>query len=192
MKVSISSPIASLDVELTEDQLFSLFDFALNYVGKKSEIRIPVLPPFQTGGIIKKPQEAVIPLGDKTEEVVKVLEDVVSRKTSEPVHLNGVPLPLSNKPTYKGFLYLQCEECGKFKGFMPKNPISEYHCDCGHTTKLKDMKAMYVNCECGQKFKYLTNATGDTVTIDCYNCGSPVDLEYHGVKNNYQTMGYKK
>lgn len=185
MKVTISSSVASLEIELSEDQAFELFDIALGFAGKKNP-KVPVLPPFQTGGVIKKPQEVIVPFGDKSEEVVKALEEVVSRKTDATIHLNGVPLP--SKPSYKGFMYLVCEKCGKFKGFMPKNPISEYRCDCGHTTKLEGMKAMYVVCKCGQKFKYLTNSAGSTLSIDCYNCGAPVDLEYHEKNQVYQTI----
>lgn len=184
MKVSISSQVASLEVELPEEKAFDLFDIALGYAGKRVP-RVPVIPPLQTGGVIKKP-EVIVPFGDKTEEVVKTLEEVVS-KTPATVHLNGEPLS-TDKPTFKGFLYLKCEKCGKHKGFMPKSPISTYRCDCGHHTEIENVKAVYAVCKCGVKFKYLTNSKDKTLTIDCINCKAPIDLEYHEKNQVYSTI----
>lgn len=104
-----------------------------------------------------------------------------------PEKKEDAPSPVA-KPEFKGFLYIKCEECGKFKGFMPKSPISEYRCDCGHTTPLKDMRVLKAECKCGQKFKYLTNAKDNVISMDCFNCGSPIDLEYHDKKQEYVTI----
>lgn len=173
MRVSINSPIASLVVDLPEHEVLSLIRVALNYVGKVPEI--PVLPPLPIGG--KFPEKKV--------EMNNVIKEALS-KSSTPITLEGASIPA--KAEYKGFLYIKCEECGKFKGFMPKSPISEYHCDCGHVTKLVKMRAMYANCKCGQKFKYLTNADDKTLSLDCINCGAPIDLEYHDKNQVYQTI----
>lgn len=93
---------------------------------------------------------------------------------------------------YKGFLYIKCESCGYTKGFCTKQPIKETRCNCGHFTKLRNLKSLYVNCKCGETFKYRTNLTDRMATINCLKCGSPVDLEYHDKKNLYATIGHQK
>ena len=102
------------------------------------------------------------------------------------------PRPEPTETGYKGFLYIKCEQCGNTKGFCTKQPIRVSHCDCGHITVLRDLKPLYVNCECGQNFKYRTNLTDSMVSINCINCGSPVDLELHDKKGVYATIGYQK
>lgn len=89
---------------------------------------------------------------------------------------------------YKGFLYIKCEACGTTKGFCVKSPIKENRCSCGHVTELRNLKPLYVNCKCGDSFKYRTNLTDRVASIDCINCGSPVDLEYHEKNDVYVTI----
>lgn len=74
------------------------------------------------------------------------------------------------EPGYTGFLYVKCEECGNAKGFCAKKPLQEYR------------------CECGENFKYRTNLTDGTASMNCVHCGSPVDLEFHDKKGVYQTI----
>lgn len=93
---------------------------------------------------------------------------------------------------YKGFLYIKCEACGSTRGFCAKTPTKEHRCKCGHKTVLRNLKPLYVNCECGEFFKYRTNLQDDVATINCIKCGSPVDLELHDKKGVYTTIGYQK
>lgn len=88
----------------------------------------------------------------------------------------------------KGFLYIKCEACGKTRGFCAKTPIKRAACKCGHATELRNLKPLYVNCECGETFKYRTNLTDSIASINCIKCGSPVDLEYHDKKGVYATI----
>lgn len=168
MKIRIDTPVARLTADLTEEQVAEILGIALDYaVGyEPSNSSKPQTP---TTVVVTAPAPA------------------------EPVQIRNPKLPDPPiKTEFKGFLYLKCEECGKFKPFMPKTPISKYRCDCGHTTYLKDMKAVRVKCKCGASFKYLTNATDTVLSIDCYNCGSPVDLEYHERKKEYVTFDCKE
>ena len=51
------------------------------------------------------------------------------------------------------------------------------------------MRRMYIkcpSCEVGMKFR--TNLTSEQVTIDCRNCGAPVDLELGKSGNVYVMM----
>ena len=171
MKIRIDTPIARLAADLPEDRVKDLLRIALEYAtgGTGSTYQpaahAPAAPPAKLTGFSPKitvPKEDAKPRENPTE--------------------NG----------YKGFLYIKCEECGNTKGFCVKAPIKENRCDCGHTTQFKDLKPLYVNCKCGDSFKYMTNLTENTATIDCIHCGSPVDLEYHANKGLYQTIGYKR
>ena len=164
MKIRIDTPMAKLTADLTKEQVTEILGIALDYaVGFES--------------LVSSEPSTLEPIED------------FAPAPSEPV---PVRIPKAPKPVktveFKGFMYLKCEECGKLKGFMPKTPISNYRCDCGHVTKLQNMTVMRVNCKCGVKFKYLTNAEDSTLSIDCINCGSPVDLEYHERKQEYLTI----
>ena len=164
MKIRIDTPVVRLSADLTEEQVAEILGIALDYAtGLDSHSSHEPKTPTPVVETSPEPTEPVMQWNPKAPEPIKTVE-------------------------FKGFLYLKCEECGKFKGFMPKTPISNYRCDCGHITQLKGMMVMRVNCKCGAKFKYLTNAKDSVISIDCYNCGSPVDLEYHERKQEYLTI----
>lgn len=119
-----------------------------------------------------------------------------SQEQDAPKEQQPIPAPKPQQeqrpePTetgYKGFLYIKCEACGTKKGFCVKSPIKENRCSCGHVTELRNLKPLYVNCKCGNSFKYRTNLTDRVASIDCINCGSPVDLEYHEKNDVYVTI----
>ena len=91
---------------------------------------------------------------------------------------------------YKGFMYIKCEHCGETRGFCAKQPIDEYRCDeCGGKTKLKDLRRMFLDCECGSHYKYYTNETAEVVTNNCINCGSPVDMMLNSRRTAYVSIG---
>lgn len=80
--------------------------------------------------------------------------------------------------TYRGFLYIECEDCGKVKGYCAKQDMHFHRCECGHDTYLKDLRPVHVACrKCGAHYRYKTNKQGQTFTIDCLRCGAPVDME---------------
>lgn len=169
MKLELYTPTITLTVDLTTEQVNEILGIALDYAcGIPDES--PIIPP------------AVSPVKPPVTKETSASVPVAKEPKKE------LPKESTSKPGFSGFLYIRCEECGKFKGFMPKTPITKYHCDCGHTTHLEVMTPMKVNCKCGAQFKYQTNALDSTVSIDCYSCGSPVDLEYHGKRNEYLTI----
>lgn len=165
MRIRIDTPIAKLTADLTEDQVADILGLALDYAVGYEPSKSP--EPKTITSVVGTPPAPAVP--------------VIPKETK-------VPNPPA-RVEYKGFLYLQCKDCGKFKGFMPKTPISKYHCDCGSITYLNHMRVMRVDCKCGQKFKYLTNSLDSMLSIDCINCGSPVDLEFHERKQEYVTIG---
>lgn len=91
---------------------------------------------------------------------------------------------------YKGFLFIKCEHCGETRGFNAKVPIDEYKCsECGGKTKLIGLRPAHLDCECGKHWKYQTNETADVLTINCINCGQPVDMMLNARRTAYTSIG---
>ena len=93
----------------------------------------------------------------------------------------------------KGFLIVECENCGQTREFCSRAEITSNRChSCGHVTTLDKtyMRPAYAKCKCGREFKYQTNATGDTITINCIACGSPIDMQLNGRGTAYVTLRY--
>ena len=79
---------------------------------------------------------------------------------------------------WRGFLYIECEDCGQVKGFCAKHDMRFYRCQCGHDTWLNDQRAVHERCsKCGKSYTYKTNKREERFTMDCLNCGAPVDME---------------
>ena len=90
----------------------------------------------------------------------------------------------------KGFLIVECESCGQTREFCSRAEITSNRChSCGHVTTLDKtyMRPAYAKCKCGREFKYQTNATGDTITINCIACGSPIDMRLNARGTAYVT-----
>lgn len=91
---------------------------------------------------------------------------------------------------YKGFMFIKCEHCGETRGFNAKVPIDEYKCGaCGGKTKLKGLRPAHLDCECGKHWKYQTNETAEVLTINCINCGRPVDMMLNTRRTAYTSIG---
>lgn len=96
----------------------------------------------------------------------------------------------ARKLKYRGFMYIKCCKCGKEEGFMPRQGREYYRCDsCGSNTEFKKpLVPMYVNCECGSRFKYMTNMEGKRFDINCFDCGAPVAVEWNEKRKQYETI----
>lgn len=84
--------------------------------------------------------------------------------------------PDADQGPYRGFLIVQCEECG----------------ECGHETPLEKLRPLFMHCKCGKSFSYKTNLTADRVTHTCLACKAPVDLELNSRKTAYVTVGERR
>lgn len=91
---------------------------------------------------------------------------------------------------YKGFLYVKCPECGNIKGFCTKEPMEGFHCfECGADMPFTDkLVPLYVNCQCGRGFKYMTNMADNMFDVNCVECGAPVAVQYNARKKLYETI----
>lgn len=47
---------------------------------------------------------------------------------------------------------------------------------------------LYINCQCGRGFKYMTNMTDNMFDINCIECGSLVAVQYNAKKKIYETI----
>lgn len=90
----------------------------------------------------------------------------------------------------KGFQYIQCSHCKKENGFSTKEPISNYTCkECGNVTNYnKPLVPLYINCECGGRYFYLTNKTEPSFDVPCLSCGQPIAVQYNEKKGIYETI----
>lgn len=100
-----------------------------------------------------------------------------------------VQAPAAVPGSYKGFLWIVCPHCSIPKGFSAKNEIRSFYCNsCRKETLLAELKPLYINCECGKRFKYLTNLADKMADIPCLNCGSPVAVQYNPRTGAYETI----
>lgn len=91
---------------------------------------------------------------------------------------------------YKGFLYIRCDHCGEEIGYYAKERTNEFSCrECGKKTDLSELRWANVDCKCGKHFTYRTNAKSEILTINCINCGFPVDMMINTGRNAYVSIG---
>lgn len=138
----------------------------------------------------EKQEELSLPEDEaETRDFGEVLEEFEQKQKRAWNETGGaVYKPADGK--YKGFLFIKCEHCGETRGFNAKVPIDEYKCsECGGKTKLKGLRPAHLDCECGKHWKYQTNETADVLTINCINCGQPVDMMLNSRRTAYISIG---
>lgn len=91
---------------------------------------------------------------------------------------------------YKGFIYWKCSDCGEEKGFCLKKESEGVHCiNCGSKHLFTErLKPLFVQCECGKSFRYMTNMDAKMFDMTCINCGSPISVEWNEKKGIYVTV----
>lgn len=143
------------------------------------------------GGIINAEKAAADELA--VEEGVREPDDLEEKAGYQVGDLlEDIPAEKAESPGdgYKGFLYIKCPSCGAVRGQCSKKGMHRIHCDnCGCNEPFTEpLTPMFVNCECGARFRYMTNMKEDMFDITCINCGSPVPIKYNGKKMIYQTI----
>ncbi len=93
---------------------------------------------------------------------------------------------------YKGFLYIRCPSCGKIRGFCAITEIDGYFCpECKTKSPFEHkLVPLWVQCECGGKFKYQTNLTENMFDIPCLDCKAPVAVHYNAKRQAYQSIRF--
>ena len=90
---------------------------------------------------------------------------------------------------YRGFLMIECQECGEVHAFCAKQEQTEYRCKCGGVTRLENLIPMYLKCGCGKEYKYLTNLSREEYTHECLNCKALVRMTMNKRGTAYVTPG---
>ena len=202
MNVQIRTAYGEMSFDMSQDKALSLISLAINYA-KASESQVTPVPP-QIGYAEAKGEEPPkaeeeIPAPPAEKPAPKIrLEALFGKRTGwntpaiapEEAPTRDTESGAENEPkSYKGFLYVECEKCGKTKGFCVKHPITSRRCECGHTTELRYLLPAHVRCECESRFTYHTNMRSNVFTIDCLHCGAPVDMELGAKAKAFVTIG---
>ena len=134
-------------------------------------------------------QEVSEVAADESREPEPVIEDrPVTMKIVDEPEAQPVKKPKKRKG-YKGFLYLECEDCGGRKAFFTHDLIGKHICRCGHETKLEGLCEAEVVCHaCGNKLIYQTNMIETSFEMDCLRCKKPVRLELTRDADRYVTV----
>ena len=179
MKVTVSTPNARVVAEMPAEKALGLLYAALEGADK-GFMEDAEAPPYGRGA---GNDEA------SAEETREIEERPVAMKiVDEPKAPTPTKKPKKRK-AYKGFLYLECEDCGKKKGFFAHSLIDEYSCSCGHMTKLEGLCEAEVVCHaCGNKITYQTNMIDRQFEIECLRCKAPVQLELTRDADRYVTV----
>ena len=189
--LTISTESRSYTVQGTENNIDALFDHLVAETFK---------PVDTTPSAIEEPEpatseEIVVPATVEesvVEEPVKAPATAVEKATVEEVVENGGCASTSEEESepkkYGGFLLIKCAHCGEVRGFKPAHEISSYKCDCGGVTELGKLVPLTALCECGKRWRYLTNLTQDSYELNCIHCGSPIPVFFNDKKDKYETL----
>lgn len=180
MNVTVKTPFAQIDLKMSEHHAKELLRIAFEY-------SVFDTAPIDHAETAPNPDSAPAPVEIAPREPAPTADKPKSRTE----RLFG-DRSTWNTPqeTYTGFLYVECEECGKRKAFHARFPATFHKCDCGHHTTLKNLVPMSVKCKCGASYKYKTNVRDDLFQMKCYTCGNSVDMERHPKNDTFITVGY--
>ena len=183
MKVTISTPTTSADYEMTTTGLIELTKLALMYSIEHDAKKILDKTP-EPSPAFKKITITTPPATKETAVAEKPMPTISdTQKQYEPKAPAG----------YTGFILVECVECGKIHGFFTKVPVVNYTCKrCDATFELHSMRSAFVECKCGTKIRYKTNSRSRVISLECFKCYAPVDLELNEHNGTYVTMKEKR
>lgn len=95
------------------------------------------------------------------------------------------------EPSYRGFLLIRCEACGKVYAYNAREETREFTCrDCGHVTPLRDMTVAELHCpDCKKTWTYKTNLTDAEVFCRCIACGADMRSRWNAKLKRYAPQG---
>ena len=189
MNVQIRTAYGEMSFDMTQDKALSLIGLAISYANGGAAYNEPPAP-------LRHTQDEGEPEPPEAEEkpTAKPAEKPAPRSRLETMFGAraewNMPAADPKQDTddttddermwegRRGFLHIECEACGKVKTYCAKTPQKYHRCECGHANDLHDVRAAHVKCnKCGSVFTYNTNIRRDNFTIDCFHCGSPVDMK---------------
>ena len=202
VNVQIKTTYGEMAFDMPQDKVLSLISLAITYA-KGDETRAPDTLPREVQAEVKSEEQQKNEKEPPAPPVEKPapksrLESIFGKRSEW-----NLPADMTEDRTaqnidsrdgdaqegYRGFLYIECEKCGKTKGFCVKHSITHHQCECGHKTELRNLLPAHVRCECDKRFTYHTNVQSNVFTIDCLSCGSPVDMELGAKAKAFVTIG---
>lgn len=218
MKLNLNSPLLRLSVELTADQIVELAKNAIAMAAWGAcQEEVPAESDAKEPAADEPEQEPAQIWGGETaegsteqiaesegEDLRAVGTPALTTSCGDTNHCAsaqgtgsskkegpGMEKPSADAPAkagYTGFMHLKCDLCDQVKDFCAKKPIDYFICDLGHRTPLANIRKIGFRCECGKWFCYQTNLQDEIITMDCFSCGSPIDLEWNRKKQVYEKM----
>ncbi len=147
---------------------------------------------------------AELPEPECTVQFRMIVQDLIKAEinqnnvTHEPVE---VPTPSAKEEpatfiqeheqtSHKGFMHIQCPNCGDIRSFNARTNISSYFCtSCRKTSDLpSELIPLFVACECGRRFRYGTNISDSMFDIPCLDCGNPVAVQLNNKTGCFETI----
>lgn len=176
MKIRVTTEGKSMAIDLEREQARKVFNAIVLQLLKADGILPADGPPRADRPKEEEPKEEA-----KEEPEQPVLKEPAEQKPYK---------KLQGLHAYKGFLYIRCPECGTVKGFCTKELQEGCHCfECGADIPFtEELVPLYVNCQCGRYFRYMTNMSDEVFDINCIDCGSPVAVQYNAKKKIYETI----
>lgn len=195
MKVTITTPFARLQVDLSAERAADLMEQAL-FAAVPDTARQDVADLVQYGTIIptiptKEEKPAVDEVKDPAVHAVGPSKEPPKAPIPEPDEFTATTAGFSaEEPTpdkgYRGFLHIKCDECHKERSFHMKWPIKEYRCECGHTQPLHGLSKIVAKCDCGWELKYYTNQDADAFEMTCPSCGEKILVKWNFRHKRYE------
>lgn len=201
MKVTITTPFARLQVDLTAERAAALMDEALCAAAPRPKktmeeamrelmahpnCRCAVLP-VTVPEPDEAPAEDEVPTADDAGPSMEPQKSPVPEpdKFAETTAGFSAEEPTPEKGD-RGFLHIKCDECHKERSFHMKWPIKEYRCECGHTQPLHGLSKILAKCDCGWELKYYTNQGDDSFEMTCPNCGEKILVKWNFRHKRYE------
>ncbi len=186
MELKIETEFGVSIVDIPREKAIKIIQFAFECAAEPKEAIIPLkrMERILGGTVIRTDEEKIAEVKDMKQSEKHTRNDSLF---GENWKNNLETTDSDQKEGYKGFLYVKCQSCEKTKDFCAKETITEAKCSCGKKIPLKNLKPMYVKCDCGKDFRYFTNMTDDHFTCKCINCSSKVKIRINTRGTAYVT-----
>ena len=196
MKVTITTPFARLQVDLTAERAANLMEQALFASVPDAErqnaadlVQGGVF--FPSAPIQQEEEPKWMQMKPPSSHDAVPAQEAPKVTIPEPDEFTATTAGFSaEEPTpekgYRGFLHIKCDECHKERSFHMKWPIKEYRCECGHTQPLHGLSKIVAKCDCGWELKYYTNQGDDSFEMTCPSCGEKILVKWDFRHKRYE------
>ena len=199
MNVQIRTAYGEMSFDMAQDKVLSLISLAITYAKGEEPAEQPGTNRERLERVALAPADPEPPRAEaegnpapdskKTSRVERMFGARVGwNMPATPQQTQEAEQPAETRKEWRGFLYIECEDCGEAKGFYSKHELKFHRCKCGHHTGLNDQRAVHVRCKCGKTFTYKTNKREERFTMVCLDCGAPVELELGKLGTAYVTV----